>query len=667
MQQQNATITRILTMIDITKYIKQELSAFEFCGENFHKNPGTESLSAEEKKEIISKIKPQLTPETIVLAQVDPIVGDIEYNFNKAKKYIEWANELKVGAIAFPELFLFGYPVFDIIDRYPKLVEKNIEYLEKLAKCTGKTKVLIGFCEFNRFYIGKRYFNSVAVLSNKKIETIIRKTLLPVYSEFHDARYFQSAEFDSKERIIQIGKNRVGVIICEENWADKDFFDHPVYSFDPVDKIIEEQKPDIIINCSSSPTRAKKEQLLHNMLSFVSKKYQTPICYVNQVGAVDNITFQGASRLYGADGEILARAKSFSEQFFIVQPPAKTAKKEDINRIYPLPYGLEQTLNSQKAFSLDYEPDLERTYLTVTSSIRDYFHKNGFKRAILGVSGGLDSSVSCVLLADALGKENVFAISMPSKITSKQSKSDAQELCANLGVNYTEIPISNMFKAASDTFNQVFDTVQTKWQDRYKAPLTNDNIQARSRAMILWGISNEFPNAMPVATSDKSELYMGYATINGDMSGGFAPIADITKTKLFALARWLNKNRLERNAIPAAVLTKPPGAELAIDPNTGKPLLAEDALMPYEFLDEVIWRLENLHQCKEEMLSETFLYEEKHKIDKATKTAWLDKFFRRMQTALFKWSIMPPAPIIDARSINKTEYNQPITSKLKLY
>ncbi len=654
-------------MLDITKHIKDELSAYEFCGENFHTNPSAAALSADEKKELISKIKSRLTPETIVLAQVDPIVGDIEYNFNKAKKYIEWANELKVGAIAFPELFLFGYPVFDIIDRYPKLVEKNIEYLEKLAKCTGKTKVLIGFCEFNRFYMGKRYFNSVAVLSNKKIETIIRKTLLPVYSEFSDARYFQSAEFDSKERIIEIGKNRVGVIICEENWADKDFFDHPVYSFDPVDKIIEEQKPDLIINCSSSPTRAKKEQLLHNMLSFVSKKYQTPICYVNQVGAVDNITFQGASRLYGADGEILARAKSFSEQFFIVQPPSKTAKDTDVNRIYPLPCGLEQTLNAQKAFSLDYEPDLERTYLTVTSSIRDYFHKNGFKRAVLGVSGGLDSSVSCVLLADALGKENVFAISMPSSITSMQSKSDAKELCDNLGVNYAEIPILNMFNAARDTFSKVFDTVETRWQDRFKAPLTNDNIQARSRAMILWGISNEFPNAMPVATSDKSELYMGYATINGDMSGGFAPIADITKTKLFALARWLNKNRLERNAIPTAVLTKPPGAELAIDPNTGKPLLAEDALMPYEFLDEVIWRLENLHQSKEEMLLETFLYEEKHIVDKNTKILWLDKFFRRMQTALFKWSIMPPAPIVDARSINKTEYNQPITSKLKFY
>lgn len=645
-------------MEDITKFVKQEIKEQEFCGK-------TLKVTEFDRKDVISKIKPLLTPETIVLAQVDPIVGDIEYNFNKAKKYIEWANDLKVGAIAFPELFLFGYPVFDIIDRYPKLVEKNIEYLEKLAKYTTKTKVLIGFCEFNRFYIGKRYFNSVAVLSNKKIETIIRKTLLPVYSEFNDGRYFQSAEFDSKERIIEIGKNRAAVVICEENWADKDFFEHPVYSFDPVDKIVKEQNPDIIINCSSSPTRAKKEQLLHNMLSFVSKKYQIPVAYVNQTGAVDNITFQGASRLYSGEGEIIARAKSFEEQFFIVEPTPKTNKDKEINKIYPLPSGLEKTINSEKAFSLDYEPDLERTYLTITSSIRDYFHKNGFKRAVLGVSGGLDSSVTSVLLADALGPENVFAISMPSKITSEASKSDAKELCANLGIHFAEIPILEMFKASENTFKGVFEKVQNEWDGRYQAPLTNDNIQARSRAMILWGVSNEFASTMPVATSDKSELYMGYATINGDMSGGFAPIADVTKTKLFALARWLNKNRKVQNAIPKAILEKPPGAELAIDPNTGKPLLAEDALMPYEFLDEVIWRLENLHQSKEDMLNETFLYEGKHNTPKATKIAWLDKFFRRMQTALFKWSIMPPAPIVDARSINKAEYNQPITSKLK--
>ena len=622
---------------------------------------------AVDKKETIKRLKPLVNKDTIALAQVDPIVCDIEHNFKKAKIYIEWANELKLGAIVFPELFLMGYPVFDIIDRFPNIVEKNIEYLEKLAKLTGNTKVLIGFCEFNRFYIGKRYFNSVAVLQNKKIEKIIRKTLLPVYSEFNDARYFQSAEFNPTDRIIQIGSNKAAIVICEENWADKDFFETPVYSFDPVDEIVKTQHPDIIINCSSSPTRAKKEQLLNNMLSFVSKKHKTPIVYVNQVGAVDNISFLGSSRCYDEKGKIIARAKSFEEQFFLLSMPTKKPAKNNLNQIFSLPSGLDKSLNEQKAFSLDYEPDLERTYLTIINSIRDYFKKNGFSRAVLGVSGGLDSSVCAVLLADALGNKNVYAISMPSKITSKESKSDAKELCENLGINYFEIPINEMVEASKNTFNEVFDNIEKSWDGRYTAPLTMDNIQARSRAMILWGISNEFSSTIPIATSDKSELYMGYATINGDMSGGFAPIADVTKTKLFALARWLNANRVQKNAIPRAVLNKRPGAELAIDPKTGKPLLAEDALMPYEFLDEIIWRIENLHQTKEEMLKEWFLYEQKNQITNKQKAEWIDKFHKRVQTALFKWSIMPPSPIVDARSINKTEYNQPITSKIKFY
>ena len=189
-----------------------------------------------------------------------------------------------------------------------------------------------------------------------------------------------------------------------------------------------------------------------------------------------------------------------------------------------------------------------------------------------------------------------------------------------------------------------------------------DNIQARSRAVFLWGISNEFGKCLPIATSDKSELYMGYATINGDMSGGFAPIADVPKTKLFALARWLNNNRELKNAIPESVILKKPGAELAIDPKTGKPLIAEDALMPYEFLDEVIWRIENQKEHYYDMLNSKFLYEKNNDVSQEQKQEWLDKFYRRMSTALYKWSILPPSVIVDSKSINKFDYRQPITS-----
>ena len=599
--------------------------------------------------------------DTILLAQLNPIVGDIEYNYNKALEYLLRAKSLNISLICYPELFMTGYPPMDIIERYPLIVEENLKYLEKFASQCQNISALMGFCEFNNEKRGKKYFNSVAYINNGKIEKIMRKSLLPQYSEFNEGRYFEAAPFQSENRIINFNNFRAGVVICEESWNDNDFFNKPLYFFDPVQTLMDEQKPDFLINLSASPTRAKKEQLLNNMLSHCAKKYSVPLLYLNQTGSTDCITFCGTSRAYDENGELIARAKSFSEDFFVVTP-----YKSEINRIEPLVRGLEKTLNSQKEFSLDYEPDLERTYLTIISAIKDYFLKNGFKHAVLGLSGGLDSSCCAALLAFALGAKNVTGVSMPSKITSAQSKNDAKELAKNLGINFFEIPIKDMTDAAAATFDSIFSQINTVWGNfRYSAPLTFDNIQARSRAMILWGISNEFGSTLPIATSDKSELYMGYATINGDMSGGFAPICDITKTKLFALARWMNDNAPVKNAIPAAVLTKPPGAELAINPKTGKPLLAEEALMPYEFLDEVIWRLENLQQKADEMLKDTFLYERKHPISQEQKKAWLEKFAKRVQSAQFKWSIMPPGAIVDARSINRAEYVQPISSKLK--
>ena len=251
---------------------------------------------------------------------------------------------------------------------------------------------------------------------------------------------------------------------------------------------------------------------------------------------------------------------------------------------------------------------------------------------------------------------------MPSKLTSSESKSDAKELADNLGINFAEISIKPMVDTTTECLDHLFNDVEIKWNDRYKNSYTPDNIQARARATYLWGISNEFPSCIPIATSDKSELYMGYATINGDMSGGFAPIADVPKTKLFAFARWLNKNRAEKNAIPESIILKKPGAELAIDPKTGKTLNAEDALMPYEFLDEVIWRIENKNESYNDLLNIKFVYENKNPISFEQKKEWLDKFYSRMSRALYKWSILPPSVIVESKSINKADYNQPITS-----
>ena len=607
----------------------------------------------------------------IGMAQIDPSAGNLEFNAKKIAKYIKYSEKIGLDMVIFPELALMGYPIEDTIDRHPLIVRENIKWLKGLAKITKNTTAVVGFVEpREKDAEGKRFYNSVAILQNGKITGIVRKSLLPTYSEFNDYRYiepspvvgvqpddtlgkFSKNSIKPSNKYLEINGTKYGISICEDCWNNKDFFEKNLYDKDPIEEL---KDADIFINCSASPTRAKKEQLKHNMLSFISSKYKKPIVYVNQVGAIDNISFDGSSRVFNSHGELIARAKSFEEQFLIVNP------QKNIGKIYPLTKGLEKSLTEQKVFTLEYESDLERTYKTIVQGIRDYFSKCGFKRAVLGLSGGLDSTVCAVLLADALGKENVFGISMPSKLTSKESKTDAEKLAQNLGINFTEASIKPMVDTTTACLDGLFKAVESKWDCRYKISFTPDNIQARSRAMFLWGISNEFSSCIPIATSDKSELYMGYATINGDMSGGFAPIADVPKTKLFAFARWLNSNREEKNAIPESIILKKPGAELAIDPNTGKTLNAEDALMPYEFLDEIIWRIENKNESYYDLLNAEFVYERKYQVSKDQKIEWLDKFYRRMSTALYKWSILPPSVIVESRSINKSDYRQPITS-----
>ncbi len=634
-------------------------------------------VSNDNYKTLVEKIKPivsEFKQGSLGLAQINLIAGDIEHNAKKIMKYINYAQDINLDAVIFPELALMGYPIEDTIDRHPVIVEENIKWLKEIAKLTKDITAIIGFVEprKNETSKGKNYYNSLAIVSNGKIQGVVRKSLLPTYSEFNDYRYIepspvvgvQPAEtlchFDMDniqncDKTNKINGIRYGLSICEDCWNNKNFFSSILYEIDPIDELAEEN-PQVFINCSASPSRAKKEQLKHNMLSFVAHDYETPIVYVNQVGAIDNCSFDGSSRVFDKDGKLLARAKSFEEQFLIVNPI------KNIGKIYPLTKGLEQSLSEEKVFTLDYENDLERTYKTILQGLRDYFDKNGLKRAVLGLSGGLDSTVCAVLLADALGKDNVFGVSMPSKITSHESRSDAEKLANNLGIHFTEMPIKEMVDTTNKMFTELFANVEKDWCCRYKKSFTQDNIQARSRAMYLWGIANEFASCIPIATSDKSELYMGYATINGDMSGGFAPIADVPKTKLFAFARWMNAHRAEKNAIPEAIILKRPGAELAIDERTGKPLIAEDALMPYEFLDEVIWRIENKHEHYQDMINSTFLYEKSHDVSPEQKTEWLDKFYRRMSTSLYKWSILPPSVIVESRSILKQDYKQPITS-----
>ncbi|HEY9687388.1 MAG TPA: NAD(+) synthase [Coleofasciculaceae cyanobacterium] len=689
------------------------------------------------KKDVILKHLADLLGKrgqgNMVMAQMNPVLGDLEGNSRRVLAQIDAAEKIGADLIVFPELTLMGYPPRDIIGRHPFLVDENVEWLKAIAARTGKTRAVVGFVEPRKAApgekaIGKSYFNSLVVLGEGRIKGIVRKSLLPTYAEFNDDRQFERAPASGLQPPESLGQaswgfdkpaesgtpvnvhgHTYGISVCEDIWndlADKrpteeqrnqlEFFARNLYTRDIMAEAAA-HNPEVFINSSASPSRSRKEPLKDNMLPHFSTLYRKPVIYVNQVGAIDEHSYDGSSRAYNADGQLIARSKSFEEQFQIINPLWGEGK------IYPLAPGLSDSKDKQvsKVFDPDDESDLGRTYHTIIQSLRDYFKKTGHTRAVLGLSGGLDSTIAAVLLADALGPENVLGVTMPSKISDTSSRADAEILAKNLGIHVTNSGIARMVNVACKTleallggplhgaepktrwekfkqqigkfmtwpfrklWNTALGTMPKSWGERIKESTTLGNIQARLRALVLWSITNEYKGTLPIATSDKSELYMGYATINGDMSGGFAPIADVTKTKLFALGRWMNQNRSVKNAIPAVILAKPPGAELEIDPETGKPITAEKANMPYPFMDEIIWRLENKGESYQDMLKSPFWYEQKHEVPPEQKRIWLDRFYRKMAAAVFKWTLLPPGPIVDSRGINKIDYQQPITAKVR--
>jgi NAD+ synthase/NAD+ synthase (glutamine-hydrolysing) len=636
---------------------------------------------------LISNAQRQLGPRgsgNMALGQINTTPGDLKGNAQKIMAYTALAEQLGLDLVIFPELALMGYPPRDVIIRHPFLVQENLKWLKAIAERTGKTYALVGFVEpriteNGNQRIGKDYFNAMAILGEGRILNIVRKCLLPTYGEFEDYRQFEFSPASGVQNpetltsadwgfvqpapsgdCMEIHGRRYGLSICEDMWNDADFFSNPLYKKDPIAELAAHQ-PDVLINISASPTRSRKEQIRHNLCAHLATKYAVPYVYVNQVGTVDEVSFDGTSRVYNTQGQLIARAKAFEEQFLIVNP------LKGQGCIHPLPPGLEQTLTAQKVFNAYDTSDLGRTYECLVQGIRDYFRKTGFQKAVIGLSGGLDSSVTVVLLADALGPENVLGISMPSQLTPDSNRTDAQILADNLGIQLVEVPIGAITDAFSSGIGGIRKTVEGHWGQTDPRSNAMDNVQAISRATILRQLGNEF-RALPVATSDKSEFYLGYATVNGDMSGALAPIGDLPKTKVRTLARWLNEHRpshvkTPRNALPDSVIAKPSGADLKKDPITGKLVTAEEDLMPYEFADEIIWRIEALRQSHDDMLAIRFQYEENYTLSPAQKADWLRKFYDRMAKAVFKWFIAPPILIVEGNgSIAKSDYHHPIVA-----
>lgn len=631
--------------------------------------------------------KPTFGLGNLALGQINTSAGDIWGNVSKIQTAYQQACEYAVDMVVFPELSAMGYPIGDIITRYPALVQQQLAAINEFAQTTTETTAaLVGFVEpvMGLSPTARQpYYNSVAMCQGGRVQGVIRKHLLPAYHEYYDHRTFRSAPTTSieswqygVEAVEQdepwngmVGGHYYGVAICYDWWYQSE--NNP-RQLNPVSQWLGRYpKTEVLINCSASPSRRGKQSIRQTLFDSLVAVYGRPLVYANTVGAIDEHSYDGASIVMSASGQLIARGPSFKEALILANPLTGVGVIERTPEVVISGASFSGTLLPEPVFDPTHTDDLERTYYSVVQGIRDYFKKCGFKRAVLGLSGGLDSSVTAALAVAALGAKQVLGVAMPSELSAVTSQSDAYELATRLGMLCVDVPIVHMADSAQNTLQQLqqADTIKQSWGDPSEHSFASDNMQAMSRATLLRLLGNEY-GAFPLATSDKSELYMGYTTVNGDMSGALAPMADIPKTKVRALAGWFNSQPdgvtfpwSHHEPIPVAVIEKPSGAELAINPKTGQVLTAEEALMPYEFSDEIIWRLEQGHQSKADMLEVPFTYEKSHELSREQKQAWLDIFFTRMSRSVFKWYIAPPTIIVEgAGSIAKSDYRHPITA-----
>ncbi|MCS7201501.1 MAG: NAD+ synthase [Dictyoglomus sp.] len=475
----------------------------------------------------------------IAIAQINPTIGDIKGNTEKIISYINKARKENCDLIVFPELSILGYPPRDLLFR-AELMRKIDEVIYKKILLESKD---LGILLGAPLYKDGNIYNSALLFYKEKLFGYQYKTLLPSYDVFDETRYFKPAEY--RHPILFKGIN-LGVTICEDIWNDKDYWNRTVYEKDPVEELIS-QGAEIIINLSASPYYFGKMRLRVDMLSYIAKKYKRPIVYVNQVGGNDELIFDGSSLVITEGGKIYWEGKNFEEDFGII----------DFSNLFPV-----RDVNSIKE-------DIESIYKALILGIKDYFSKLGFKKAVIGLSGGIDSSVVACLATYALGAENVLGVSMPSRYSSEGSVKDAEILARNLGIEFRIIPIEKIFKSYLETLNP---------NESPLMDLAEENIQARIRGNILMFISNR-EGHLVLTTGNKSELAVGYCTLYGDMAGGLAVIGDLPKMMVYELARFINR---EKEIIPRSILTKIPSAELR--PNQKD----EDSLPPYPILDQIL-------------------------------------------------------------------------------
>ena len=478
----------------------------------------------------------------IALAQINPTVGDFRGNAAKIIDYSLRAKSAGVDLILFPELSVCGYPPRDLVER-PWFIERNRQAAEGIASQTIGISVICGLVTPARSVTGKSVLNSAALLRDGKIAAIQSKRLLPTYDVFDEMRNFAPAE---KQALISLDGTPCALTICEDAWNDKNFWDRRLYGVDPVEDLIGAGGK-ILLNISASPFYLRKRELRQDMLSAIAKHYRVPVAMVNQVGGNDSLVFDGSSLALGPDGDVIARAKSFEEDMICFDSESLRGDLHDRDE------GVEAS-----------------AYSALVLGTRDYVRKCGFRKVVLGLSGGIDSALTAAIAVDALGKENVIGVGMPGPYSSQGSIDDAAALAKNLGIRFESIRIDNIFDTYLKSLQPVFVNLPPD--------VTEENIQARIRGSLLMALSNKL-GALVLTTGNKSEIGVGYCTLYGDMCGGLAVISDVPKTLVYRLARYVNSRS---PVIPESTLEKPPSAELRPDQKDS------DSLPPYDVLDTIL-------------------------------------------------------------------------------
>ena len=551
----------------------------------------------------------------IAIAQLNPTIGDIT---NNAKQIITAATDAakqNVRLLLTPELSLCGYPPRDLL-LFPGFIESMSEELKAIATQLPKNiAVLVGTVETNPHATSKGQkplYNSMALLDGGEVKQVFHKRLLPTYDVFDEDRYFEPGY---EANYFTLDEIKIGVSICEDLWNDEQFWGKRSYEVNPIEELAQLQV-DVIVNLSASPYTVGKQKLREAMLRHAAVSYQKPILYANQVGGNDDLVFDGNSVVFDSGGKVVIRAKSFetdlvvvdSEKLIAIERDKETGKRGD-------------------------EDSNQEIYQALVLGVKDYARKCGFSKAILGLSGGIDSALVAAIASSALGAENVLGVLMPSPYSSDHSISDAVDLVNNLGIKSQKIEIEPAMKA--------YDTILDPMFAGTEFGIAEENIQSRIRGNLLMAIANKF-NYLLLSTGNKSEMAVGYCTLYGDMNGGLAVIADVPKTRVFKLCRWLNR---DGEIIPNNIIIKPPSAEL-------KPGQKDsDSLPDYEILDDILERIVCQHQSTTEIVEAGY--------DSET----VSKVMKLVTRAEFKRRQAPPGIKITDRAFG-TGWRMPIAKKV---